>query len=89
MPASFWEGWKKPEVDYIKGISPAIAIETESKHPQSSVNRWHNNGNLRLPQITVCPDWKNYFAHRGKEVKRDTVTDVVDAINKLNPERLS
>lgn len=74
---------EKPEVDYIKGISPAIAIEqrVNTRNPRSTVGT-----------TTEIYDYlKLLFARVGKtispisrkEVRRDTVTDVVDAINQL------
>lgn len=72
---------EKPQVDYIKGISPAIAIEQKviSRNPRSTVGT-----------ITEIYDYfKLFFARVGKtyspvsgnQVKRQTVTDVVDFIN--------
>jgi excinuclease ABC subunit A len=42
----------KPEVDYIQGIAPAIAIEQKviTSNPRSS--GWDIYGNLRLSKIT-------------------------------------
>jgi Excinuclease ATPase subunit len=72
---------EKPEVDYIRGVSPAIAIEQKvnTRNPRSTVGT-----------TTEIYDYlKLLFARigrtcspvSGKEVKRDTVTDVVDYIN--------
>ncbi len=73
---------EKPEVDYIRGVSPAIAIEQKvnTRNPRSTVGT-----------TTEIYDYlKLLFARIGKtispitgtEVKRDTVTDVIDFINK-------
>jgi len=74
---------EKPEVDYIKGVSPAIAIEQKvnTRNPRSTVGTTteiYDYLKLLFARIgkTVSPV-------SGKEVKRDTVTSVVDAINKL------
>jgi excinuclease ABC subunit A len=77
---------EKPQVDYIKGISPAIAIEQKviSRNPRSTVGT-----------ITEIYDYfkllfarvgKTYSPISGKQVKRHTVTDVVNFILELNPE---
>lgn len=77
---------EKPQVDYIKGISPAIAIEQKviSRNPRSTVGT-----------ITEIYDYfkllfsrvgKTYSPISGKQVKRHTVTDVVNSIVELKPE---
>ena len=74
---------EKPQVDYIKGISPAIAIEQKviSKNPRSTVGT-----------ITEIYDYfkllfarvgKTYSPISGKLVKRQTVSDVVNFAEKL------
>ncbi|MBK9936556.1 MAG: excinuclease ABC subunit UvrA [Cytophagaceae bacterium] len=69
---------EKPEVDYIRGISPAIAIEQKvgSKNPRSTVGTTteiYDYFKLLFARIgiTISPV-------SGKEVKKDTVTDVVN-----------
>ncbi len=71
---------QKPEVDYIKGVSPAIAIEQKvsSKNPRSTVGTTteiYDYLKLLFARIghTISPS-------SGKEVKKDTVTDVVNYI---------
>ncbi len=77
---------EKPKVDYIKGISPAIAIEQKvtSRNPRSTVGT-----------ITEIYDYlkllfarvgKTHSPVSGKQVKRNTVTDVVDFVNNLTNE---
>lgn len=73
----------KPEVDYIKGISPAIAIEQKvnSRNPRSTVGTTteiYDYLKLLFARIgrTISPV-------SGNEVKRHTVTDVVDFIGTL------
>lgn len=74
---------EKPPVDYIKGISPAIAIEQKviSKNPRSTVGT-----------ITEIYDYlkllfaragKTYSPISGKLVKRHKVTDVIDTVLSL------
>ena len=75
---------EKPQVDYIKGISPAIAIEQKviSRNPRSTVGTVTEIYDyLKLLFARVG---KTYSPISGNEVKRDTVTDVVNFVNKLN-----
>lgn len=71
---------EKPEVDYIKGVSPAIAIEQKvsTKNPRSTVGT-----------TTEIYDYLKLFFARigttyspvsGQKVKKHSVTDVVDYI---------
>ncbi len=68
----------KPEVDYIKGISPAIAIEqrVNSRNPRSTVGT--TTEVYDYLKLLFARIGKTYSPVSGKEVKRDTVTDVVD-----------
>ena len=74
---------EKPKVDYIKGISPAIAIEQKviSRNPRSTVGT-----------ITEIYDYlkllfarigKTYSPISGNIVKRHSVSDVVDFVQTL------
>jgi len=73
----------KPKVDYIKGISPAIAIEQKvnSTNPRSTVGT----------STEIYDYLKLLFARIGKtispksnqEVKKDKVTDVINFIKEL------
>jgi excinuclease ABC subunit A len=76
---------EKPEVDYIKGISPAIAIEqrVNTRNPRSTVGT--TTEIYDYLKLLFARIGKTISPISGKEVKRDTVTDVVDAINKLTP----
>src|SRR4051812_4523394 len=74
---------EKPDVDYIKGISPAIAIEQKviSRNPRSTVGTITEIYNyLKLLFARVG---KTYSPVSGRLVKRHTVTDVVNFINDL------
>jgi excinuclease ABC subunit A len=73
----------KPDVDYIRGICPAIAIEQKvtSRTPRSTVGTMTEIADyLRLLYARIG---KTYSPVSGKEVKKDTVTDVVDFIQTL------
>ncbi|MCZ8215790.1 MAG: excinuclease ABC subunit A, partial [Cyclobacteriaceae bacterium] len=74
---------EKPDVDYIKGVSPAIAIEQKvnTRNPRSTVGTTteiYDYLKLLFARIGTT-----YSPISGKEVKRDTVTEVINQINKL------
>ncbi len=73
---------EKPEVDYIRGVSPAIAIEQKvnTRNPRSTVGT--TTEIYDYLKLLFARIGKTYSPISGKEVKRDTVTDVVDFINK-------
>jgi len=73
----------KPDVDFIKGICPAIAIEQKvtTRTPRSTVGSMTElQDYLRLMYARVG---KTFSPISGKEVKKDDVTDVVDFIQRL------
>ncbi|MBI5915784.1 MAG: excinuclease ABC subunit UvrA [Bacteroidetes bacterium] len=73
---------KKPEVDYIKGICPAIAIEqkTSTSNARSTVGTLTEIYDyLRLLYARVG---RTYSPVSGEEVKRHFVSDVVDFIQR-------
>ena len=74
---------EKPEVDYIRGVSPAIAIEQKvnTRNPRSTVGT--TTEIYDYLKLLFARIGKTYSPVSGKEVKRDTVTSVVDAINNL------
>lgn len=74
---------EKPEVEYIKGVSPAIAIEQKvnTRNPRSTVGTTTEIYDyLKLLYARIG---KTYSPVSGKEVTRDTVTDVVNDILSL------
>ena len=73
----------KPDVDYIRGICPAIAIEQKvtTRTPRSTVGSMTEIYDyLRLLFARIG---KTYSPVSGKEVKKDTVTDVVEFVKAL------
>lgn len=76
---------EKPDVDYIRGVSPAIAIEQKvnTRNPRSTVGT--TTEIYDYLKLLFARIGKTYSPVSGKEVKRDTVTDVVNAINKMIP----
>jgi excinuclease ABC subunit A len=72
----------KPEVDFISGIPPAIAIEQKvnTRNPRSTVGTSTEIYDyLRLLYARIG---KTYSPVSGKEVKRHSVDDVVDFVSK-------
>src|SRR3982751_6894175 len=74
---------EKPDVDYIRGVSPAIAIEQKvnTRNPRSTVGT--TTEIYDYLKLLFARIGKTYSPVSGQEVKRNTVTDVIDAINKF------
>lgn len=73
----------KPDVDYIKGLAPAIAIEQKviTRTPRSTVGSMTEIYDyLRLLYARIG---KTISPVSGREVKKDDVKDVIDAIRFL------
>src|SRR5580765_3925946 len=80
----FLNRMNKPDVDYIKGLCPAIAIEQRviARTPRSTVGSMTEIYDyLRLLYARIG---KTISPITGREVKKDDVTDVVKAITELN-----
>ncbi len=77
---------EKPQVDYIKGISPAIAIEQKviSRNPRSTVGT--TTEIYDYLKLLFARIGKTYSPVSGKLVKRHIVSDVVDFICSLKAE---
>ena len=79
----FMARMNKPDVDYIKGLCPAIAIEQKviTRTPRSTVGSMTEIYDyLRCLFARVG---KTISPVSGREVKKDDVNDVVNAINAL------
>ena len=76
----------KPKVDYIKGIAPAIAIEQKvnSTNPRSTVGT--TTEIYDYLKLLFARIGRTYSPVSGLEVKKDTVTDVLNYL-KTFPER--
>ncbi|MEP1488251.1 MAG: excinuclease ABC subunit UvrA [Algibacter sp.] len=76
----------KPKVDYIKGIAPAIAIEQKvnSTNPRSTVGT--TTEIYDYLKLLFARIGRTYSPISGEEVKKDTVTDVLNYL-KTFPER--
>src|ERR1700748_857243 len=73
----------KPDVDYIRGICPAIAIEQKvtTRTPRSTVGSMTEIYDyLRLLYARAG---HTFSPVTGKEVKKDSVSDVVDFVQSL------
>src|SRR5205085_5697183 len=79
----FMARMNKPDVDFIKGLCPAIAIEQKviSRTPRSTVGSMTEIYDyLRL---LFARAGKTISPVSGREVKKDDVKDVVECINNL------
>ncbi|MNJ87647.1 UvrABC system protein A [compost metagenome] len=76
----------KPDVDYIKGIAPAIAIEQKviTSNPRSTVGT--STEIYDYLKLLFSRIGKTYSPVSGEIVKKDTVTTVVDFISALGDE---
>jgi excinuclease ABC subunit A len=70
----------KPDVDFIKGIPPAIAIEQKvnTRNPRSTVGT--STEVYDYLKLLFARLGKTYSPKSGKVVKRHTTTDVIDFI---------
>ena len=79
----FMDKMNKPEVDYIKGISPAIAIEQKVnvRNPRSTVST--STEIYDYLKLLFTKVGKTISPVSGEMVKRHSVTDVIDFILSL------
>src|SRR5215217_3167405 len=70
----------KPEVEYIKGISPAIAIEQKvnTRNPRSTVGT--TTEIYDYLKLLFARTGKTYSPVSNKLVRKNTVSDVVDFV---------
>ncbi len=69
---------EKPEVDYIKGVAPAISIEqrVNTRNPRSTIGT--TTEIYDYLKLLFARVGKTISPVSGKEVKKDSVSDVVD-----------
>lgn len=74
----------KPEVDYIKGIAPAIAIQQKviTSNPRSTVGT--STEIYDYLKLFFARIGKTYSPISGYEVKKDSVTDVVNSVLQMD-----
>jgi excinuclease ABC subunit A len=81
----FLERIEKPDADSIDGIAPAVAIRQKNttRNPRSTVaTATEIYDYLRLLFARVG---RTYCANCGREVKKDTVDEIADAVLALDP----
>jgi excinuclease ABC subunit A len=82
----FLERIEKPDADSIDGIAPAVAIRQKNttRNPRSTVaTATEIYDYLRLLFARVG---RTYCVNCGREVKKDTVDEIADAVLALDPE---
>lgn len=70
----------KPKVDYIKGIAPAIAIEQKVNTTNARSTVGTSTEIYDYLKLLFARIGKTFSPVSGLEVKKDTVTDVVNAV---------
>ena len=77
---------EKPAVDYIKGVSPAIAIEQKvnTKNPRSTVGT--TTEIYDYLKLLFARIGKTFSPVSGREVKKDSVSSIVDWVGQF-PDR--
>ncbi len=77
---------KKPEVDYIKGICPAIAIEQRVSGSNSRSTVGSMTETYEYLRLLYARVGRTYSPTTGEEVRKHEVTDVVKYLQKLPTE---
>lgn len=79
---------EKPAVDYIRGVSPAIAIEQKvnTKNPRSTVGT--STEIYDYLKLLYARIGKTYSPISGEEVKKDSVSVIVDWILTFDQKRV-
>jgi excinuclease ABC subunit A len=74
---------EKPDVEFIRGVSPAIAIEQKvsTKNPRSTVGT--STEIYDYLKLFFARIGKTYSPVSGAEIKRETVSNVVQYLNQL------
>ncbi|HCQ17220.1 MAG TPA: excinuclease ABC subunit A [Cryomorphaceae bacterium] len=75
----------KPEVDYIRGVSPAVAIEQKviSRNPRSTVGT--TTEIYDYLKVLYARIGHTYSPVSGKEIKRNELKDVISFVESLDP----
>ncbi len=78
----------KPDVDYIKGIAPAIAIEQKviTSNPRSTVGT--STEIYDYLKLLYSRIGRTFSPVSGREVKKDTVSTVVDFVTALQDDEV-
>ncbi len=73
----------KPKVEYIKGIAPAIAIEQKVNTTNARSTVGTSTEIYDYLKLLFARIGKTYSPLSGQEVKKNTVTDVIDMVKTL------
>jgi len=73
----------KPKVEYIKGIAPAIAIEQKVNTTNARSTVGTSTEIYDYIKLLFARIGRTYSPISGQEVKKNTVTDVVNAVKNL------
>lgn len=76
----------KPKVEYIKGIAPAIAIEQKVNTTNARSTVGTSTEIYDYLKLLFARIGHTFSPVSGREVKKDTVTDVITQIKQLEPE---
>ncbi len=74
----------KPKVEYIKGIAPAIAIEQKVNTTNARSTVGTSTEIYDYLKLLFARIGKTYSPVSGKEVKKDTVSDVIETVKKMD-----
>jgi excinuclease ABC subunit A len=74
----------KPKVEYIKGIAPAIAIEQKVNTTNARSTVGTSTEIYDYIKLLFARVGRTYSPISGREVKKNTVTDVVNDVKKLD-----
>ncbi|WP_366184084.1 excinuclease ABC subunit UvrA [Flavobacterium ovatum] len=75
----------KPKVEYIKGIAPAIAIEQKVNTTNARSTVGTSTEIYDYIKLLFARIGRTYSPVSGLEVKKNTVTDVVNAVKNFEP----
>lgn len=73
----------KPKVEYIKGIAPAIAIEQKVNTTNARSTVGTSTEIYDYIKLLYARIGRTYSPVSGREVKKNTVTDVINEVKKL------
>ncbi|MGG7036373.1 MAG: excinuclease ABC subunit UvrA, partial [Flavobacterium sp.] len=76
----------KPKVEYIKGIAPAIAIEQKVNTTNARSTVGTSTEIYDYLKLLFARIGKTFSPISGKEVKKDTVTDVIEIVKSFEPD---
>lgn len=76
----------KPKVDYIKGIAPAIAIEQKVNTTNARSTVGTSTEIYDYLKLLFARIGKTFSPVSGKEVRKDTVTDVINDVKGFAPD---